>query len=244
MGYDSGTYGRSFADVYDDWYPPTAVEPLRAWIGARFDTARILELGVGTGRVAIALAAAGHRVTGMDSSPEMLTALRANDPAGTVEIVEGDAARAEDYPAGPFDVVLATNNLLVNLADRAAQADAVASMAGVLADTGRAVIDGVVGATHDGPQRGLETRRVEHDRVVLIATERDVDDGSIRGSHVELSDAGIRLRPWRLVPIEPDELDELCRAAGLDREERRTSFDDPAWSAADADRHLSVYRRR
>ncbi len=61
-GYDEATYGDRFADVYDDWYgeitdTAACVEALRRLAG----DGPVLELGVGTGRLAIPLAVAGLR---------------------------------------------------------------------------------------------------------------------------------------------------------------------------------------
>ena len=65
-GFDPGTYGRSFADVYDSWYPAdasttSAVTRISALVGPN---GRILELGVGTGRLALPLAGRVTRLSG------------------------------------------------------------------------------------------------------------------------------------------------------------------------------------
>ena len=68
-------------------------------LGERYDAATLLELGVGTGRLAIPLAAAGLAVIGVDVSPAMLARLAEADPTGTVGAVVGDMV--EDLPDGP-----------------------------------------------------------------------------------------------------------------------------------------------
>ena len=82
-GYGNDQYGRSFADVYDDWYREVsdvdATVARVAALAARRGGGRVLELGVGTGRLALPLAARGLAVTGVDASPEMLERLRAKD---------------------------------------------------------------------------------------------------------------------------------------------------------------------
>ena len=85
-GYDATSYGDAFADVYDSWYHDVSdvdatVDLIRSLAGSG---GRVLELGVGTGRLAMPMAAAGLRVTGVDSSERMLDRLRAADPDGTV----------------------------------------------------------------------------------------------------------------------------------------------------------------
>jgi SAM-dependent methyltransferase len=70
---------------------------------------RTLDLGCGEGRVARDLAAIGHRVTGIDSSPSMVAAARTADPSG--DYVHGDAA-ALPFADNAFDLVVAYNSLM------------------------------------------------------------------------------------------------------------------------------------
>ncbi len=90
--FDAATYGRSFADVYDTWYPAdgttaAAVDAVALLAGP---DGSVLELGVGTGRLALPLAARGLRVTGIDASIAMLDILADKDPGGTVDRVLAD----------------------------------------------------------------------------------------------------------------------------------------------------------
>ena len=114
-GYDQRSYGDGFADVYDEWYADvTDVEATVARIIELAGTGgRVLELGVGTGRLAVPMAGAGLRVVGIDSSEAMLAKLRERDPDGDVEALLGDIT--SDLPPGPFDVVLVAYNTIFNL---------------------------------------------------------------------------------------------------------------------------------
>ena len=101
-GYGPESYGERIADVYDDWFGgvsdvDTTVAFLDELVSAR--PARFLELAVGTGRLALPLAALGHDVTGIDVSAAMLDRLRANDPQRRVTTIQGDMV--DDLPAGP-----------------------------------------------------------------------------------------------------------------------------------------------
>ncbi len=94
--------------------------------------ARVLDLGCGTGRVTVALAAAGHTVTGVDPSPAMLAAARAKPGAEAVTWAEGTSA---DLPANAFDVAVMTGHVAqVFVTDEA--------WARVLADLARALVPG------------------------------------------------------------------------------------------------------
>lgn len=107
----------------------------------------ILELGVGTGRLAVPLATAGYRVTGVDNDPHMLERARtawaaagAEDAnGGTLELLTEDATRL-DLGTRFNLVILAFNGLLV-LAGRDEQAAVMRVVATHLAPGGRAVVD-------------------------------------------------------------------------------------------------------
>lgn len=241
--HDPGRYGRSFAEVYDRWYPGgdegAVVEHLTRLLPAG---ARVLELGVGTGRLAIPLADAGFEVSGLDASEEMLAQLEAK--AGSrVRAVRGDAAEPAEWPPGPFSAVLAGCNLLLNLSDPHAQRRCVHQAAEVLAPGGVLVVElqRLAGALTGRPE--LEVRTVEEDVVVLIATCGDPTTGVVTGNHVELRDGQpVRLRPWTIRVLDLAELDGWCSDAGLTLEGR---FADHTGAPDDgtATTTVSVFRR-
>ncbi|MHB1138347.1 MAG: class I SAM-dependent methyltransferase [Microthrixaceae bacterium] len=244
-GFDAGTYGRSFADVYDEWYPAgphtEAAVSFLLELTAAPSAGRLLELGVGTGRLALPLAAAGRQVVGLDSSPEML-ALLDTKSAGAVHAVEGDLADPGAWPEGPFDAVVAAFNLVCNVADAAAQRSVFTSAARVLSPTGALVVEAVLPAPWDGVERRLEVRSVTAESVVLIATEADPSDGVVLGQHIELRDGEpVRLRPWRIRVARPEELDAWAADAGLVLAGRRADWEGSPYDPHGAG-HVSVYR--
>ena len=123
------TYGTALADVYDRWYPARGdeeqvVDLLRRHQPPPPRAPRLLELGVGTGRLAIPLANSGWLVTGLDAAPAMLERLERKSGAAGVTVLafEGDAAelpvdRLTGAGGDPFDVVLAAFNFVLNLPD-------------------------------------------------------------------------------------------------------------------------------
>src|SRR5690606_36352662 len=120
-GYDDTTYGRAFADVYDAWY--TGISDVDVTVAVLAELAGggpVLELGVGTGRLAIPLAERlPHlRVVGVDTSDEMLERLRARHCPATLEVRRGDMV--DGLPDGPFALVFVAYNTIFNLlsADR------------------------------------------------------------------------------------------------------------------------------
>ena len=105
----------------------------------------ILELGAGTGRLAIPLAASGHAVTGVDRDRAMLDRARATanarGVAGRVRFVEGDIATVRLPEAGSFGLAFIALNTLMLLGTRDGQRAAMATLAAHLAPAGRGVVD-------------------------------------------------------------------------------------------------------
>lgn len=237
-------YGESFFDVYDEWYADAPTESIVRFVSARTDpSSRLLELGVGTGRVALPLAAAGFRVMGMDTSADMLEVLRTKDSSGTIEQVVGSADDGDSYPDEPFDVVLAVFNLLFNLQTAASQQRCFDAVASSLGDTGCFIVESFVPEPVTERRTDLVTRSVEADRVVLIATESDPSTQTVVGNHIELTNGSVRLRPWTIRVAAPTELDSMARAAGLQLAERFEDFDEAAYTPGECSHHVSVYRR-
>ena len=105
----------------------------------------VLELAVGTGRLAIPLAEAGHQVTGVDVDPAMLDRARRRSRgtagADRLTLVEADLVGLRLPDAGRFGLAFIALNSLLVLATRAAQRAALQALADHLAPGGLAVVD-------------------------------------------------------------------------------------------------------
>lgn len=201
----------------------------------------VLELGVGTGRLALPLAAAGVDVVGIDASEAMLERLRAKDPDGRVRLVHGDMAA--ELPDGPFGLVFVAYNTLFNLTDPADQDACIGAVARRLAPGGRFVVEAFVPGDDDtGRHDAVTVRDLRSDRVVLSVSVHDADARTLEGQFVEFTESGgVRLRPWAVRYRTPAELDEVCRTHGLELEHRWSAFGVHTFPDG-ADRHVSVYR--
>ena len=148
-GYRPSTYGDRFADVYDDWYhdvSDVAATVARVAALAGEPPGPVLELGAGSGRLAIPRAARGLEVWALDASTAMLDRLAGKPGGDRVRVVLGDMA-VLDVGAGPpggFAVVLCAFNTLFNLTDGEAQRRCLARVAEVLAPRGRLVVEAFV----------------------------------------------------------------------------------------------------
>lgn len=236
-GFNAATYGDSFADVYDEWYPDVSdAAATAAFISTLGSRLEVLELGTGTGRLARSLTAAGHRVVGIDASIPML---RRFEGAGASAIA-ADMAQLP-FANGSFDCVLVATNTLFNLADADQQAACFRDVAAVLRPGGSMVVEADVPAPSDPAlDRLVSTRSIEPDRVVLTATIRDDAAQTVTGQHIDITNDGIRLRPWKIRFIGPKELDRLATAANLVRASRVSDWSGAAFGA-DSPHHVTVY---
>src|SRR5215472_7068200 len=131
---DPAFYGDRWADVYDEHHaqmdPAPAVEFLAGLAGG----GRVLELAIGTGRVALPLAARGIAVEGVDASAAMVDQMRAKPGGEAIPVIIGDMAQVP--VDGPFRLVYLVFNTLFGLLSRARQADCFRGVARVLGPEG------------------------------------------------------------------------------------------------------------
>jgi len=244
-GYDSSTYGDRFADVYDDWYGDvTDAEACATRVAALAGGGPVLELGVGSGRLALPLVARGVAVHGIDSSPEMLARLRAKPHGEAVHLTTGDMADLALADPPPFAVVLVAFNTFFNLPSRDAQQRCLGRVAALLAADGLLVIEAFVPPDLGEPGAGssVTPHRLSADEVVLSVSRHDDREQTITGQHVHITEDGIRLRPWFLRYAPPAELDAMAEAAGLTLAWRHADWEETAFGP-EAPVHVSAYGR-
>jgi SAM-dependent methyltransferase len=194
----------------------------------------ILDLAVGSGRVAVPLAAAGWDVTGVDRDPAMLARARArvvaasSAAAGRHELVEADLVGLR-LPAGPaFRLGIVALNSIMVLADRTARAAAFATLAAHLAPGGLAVVDVLQPAVadlarYDGRLILAYVRRDPETGLTVTKTGAAEYDASARTIHLtSIFDEGRPGEPprrWTRVDalrvVGADELVDLAEQAGF-----------------------------
>lgn len=250
-GYSPATYGDHVADCYDDlWAGARSVygrydvagetEGTLSFVRARTAPGdRVLELGVGTGRIAIPLARSGRAVDGVDASAEMLTALRnrlQGEPVTPIEADMADFATGRRYP-----LAFVTFSTFFALTTQDAQLSCMRRVADHLHDGGLFVLD--VFLPHGLPGDTAAPFDLSTDSVWLDVAQHDPLAQVTRSHHVVLrADGTFRLYPLVLRYAGPAELDLMARLAGLELHER---YED--WSGAPlratSTRHISVYRK-
>lgn len=242
-GYDQRSYGEGFADIYDEWYAD--VTDVDATVARMVELAgaggSVLELGVGTGRLAIPMARAGLRVTGIDSSEAMLSELAARDTDRCVDPMLGDMVG--DLPDGPFDAVLVAYNTLFNLLAEGDQQQLFHDVAHRLDRGGVFVVEAFVPDLHpDGNSSMVDVRSMAVDHVVLSVSSHRHGDQRAEGQFIHLSESGgVRLRPWSIRWATPDQLDSMATGAGLRLADRWADMAGAPFTDT-SDQHVSVYR--
>lgn len=246
-GHDPTAYGASIAEEYDELYEGVLdTETTVARLADLAGGGPILEMGIGTGRLALPLAARGLAVVGIEASPAMVDLLRSKPGADRISVTVGDFA--EVVVPGPFALVVLAFNTVFALPSDEAQVACFANAARHLAPGGRFVVDAWVLAPEnfvDGASVGV--RYVAPDRLSLdtaVLRASPIDDGgqNVRTVQVVLSEGKVRLFPAHHRYAGPAELDLMARAAGLRLEHRWAGWDRTPFTAGSR-AHVSVYRK-
>ena len=245
MTYSHNEYGDVFADIYDDWYHD--LDDIKTCVTMLLQLAErgtVLELGVGTGRIAIPLAIcgadAGIDVVGIDSSPLMLEQLLAKAPSSApIWAVLGHMVR--DMPEGPFALILIAYNTLFNLLTADEQRECLGAAAMRLAPGGHIVVDCFAPKNELPNYVAPFQQRSTPDGVVLSEATIDTDKQLIDGKFTEVRKDGSKVtRHWRVRYCGVEELDEMAVAAGLRCEQRWSDYTKQPFSESSS-RHISVY---
>ena len=234
-GYDASTASMSAAEVIG---PTVDLLARLARPAGRSDGGNALELAVGTGRVALPLAARGVRVHGIDLSEAMLARLRAKPGADEVTTTTGDMTSTR--VPGRFELVYLVFNTVSNVTTQAGQVAVFENAAAHLVPGGRFVVELLV------PQ----LQRIPHGERFHVFTrteervgidEYDVATQQMWSHHYRLDGQ----EPARLsVPFRyawPAELDLMARIAGMDLEHRWADWHGSPYTST-SDSHVSVWR--
>ena len=244
-GYGADTYGESFADVYDDWYSDLPDHDFTVRVAASLPdrSARVLELGVGTGRLIARLRSLRvhiDSIVGVDSSAAMLDVARSRDLGPDTELVRADFSH--ELPNGPFDCVFVGYNTFFNLPDHAAMAACMRLVADRLAKDSFFMIDV---ANPVGIPPGTTTAELPRPGAdpVRSITVHDPAAQRITGRFVESTDGTpTRVREWSVRYASPEQLDAIAHGAGLTLVSRCADGNGTVFTH-DSPRHVSVWRR-
>jgi SAM-dependent methyltransferase len=241
--HDPTAYGRHIADDYDRLYERLAPDTDQA-VACLAELAAggpVLELGVGTGRLALPLAARGLSVHGVDASPEMVARLRAKPGGDRVAVELADFTTLD--LGTEFALVLLAVNTIYALPSQDAQVAVFQTAARHLRPGGVFVVDAWVpdlGRFRGG--QALRVLDVAEDAVVVEAALLDPVGQRMTTTKVVYGDDRVRLFPANHRYAWPAELDLMARIAGLRLRSRWSGWDRRPFTA-DSTMHVSVWAR-
>jgi SAM-dependent methyltransferase len=245
-GYDPAAYGDGLGADYDELYPDDQLETeatvaFLAALAECHPDHSVLELGIGTGRLALALHRRGLAVDGIEASRRMVAVLRQKDPDADIEVRIGDfISTCMDRTYGVVALVL--NNVLD---DRGvdAQLQLFRNAARHVAPGGCFVIEAFV--LPDEQRDGSWTvvpRYVGEHHAELQLIRFDVETSMVERTLVHLRPEGPRFLAVKEYYSSPGELDIMARVSGLTRAERYSTWARAPFTARSR-RHITVYRR-
>jgi SAM-dependent methyltransferase len=221
-------------------YEADALDPAVAFLADLAGSGAALELGIGTGRVALPLSQRGVRVHGIELSPAMVEQLRVKPGADAIGVTIGDFATTR--VDGSFALVYLVYNTIMNLTTQDEQVECFRNVAAHLEPGGRFVIEVVVPALRQLPPG--ETVRafsvtptyLGFDEYVDLAAQTSVSH------HYWITDGKLETfsQPFRYVW--PSELDLMARLAGLTLRERWSDWNRQSFTG-DSPSHVSVWEK-
>ena len=240
--HDDGYFGEGVAARYDDdaadMYDPAVLEPAVDFLAGLAGDGRALELGVGTGRIALPLAERGVDVHGIDLSSAMLARLRAKPGADRIGLTRGDFSTTS--VEGAFRLVYLVFNTIGNLTTQDAQVACFRNAAAHLEPGGCFVIELLVPALRRLPP-GETVRPFHVSETYWGFDEYDVATQGLVSHHLSIADDGTAEHvsmPFRYVW--PAELDLMAQLAGMRLRERWAGWNREPFTN-DSDTHVSVW---
>jgi SAM-dependent methyltransferase len=238
-------FGEEVAARYDDSESPMftaeAIEPAVDFLADLAADGAALELGIGTGRIAVPLAARGARVHGIDLSEAMVARMRAKPGGDAIEVAIGDFATTQ--VEGAFALAYLVFNTINNLTSQDAQVACFENVAAHLRPGGVFVIEVGVPSLQRLPFG--ETLRPFHASENYVGfDEYDVVNQGLISHHLRATPDGTfkkRSIPFRYVW--PAELDLMARIAGMTLRERWSGWNREPFTRTST-KHISIWEKR
>lgn len=239
--HDSSRYGESIAKIYDEWESDLASDPAATveFLFQRAAGRRVLELGIGTGRIGLPLAARGVQVAGIEISPAMIAQLRAKPGGKAIHVTIGDMV---DVQGGPFDLVFAVYNTMMFILSQDDQVRCFQNVARRLTPAGVFVIENWIPSDSEAVRSAHRTKTtiLSKERVLLDVEDWDQTLQHIRGRSVVIGAAGIEVYAYGVRYIWPTELDLMARLANMRLRERWGGWRNEPYTSTSRN-HVSVY---
>jgi SAM-dependent methyltransferase len=198
-----------------------------------------LELGIGTGRIALPLAARGVRVHGIDLSEAMVARLRAKPGAERIDVTIGDFATATVDRT--FSLAYLVANTIMNLTSQDEQVSCFQNVGAHLDPGGCFVVEVLVPGLRRLPP-GERYQPFDVSPTHLGFDELDVVDQSLVSHHYWLENGGVDARSIPFRYVWPSELDLMARLGGMTLRERWGGWKHEPFTS-ESSKHVSVWQK-
>ncbi|HYX87533.1 MAG TPA: class I SAM-dependent methyltransferase [Gaiellales bacterium] len=234
-------FGERVAARYDEtsaeMFDPAVVDPAVDFLAGLARGGAALELGIGTGRIALPLARRGVRVQGIDLSEAMVARLRAKPGGEEIYVTIGDFASTR--VDGTFSVAYLVFNTIQNLTSQDAQVACFENVAAHLAPGGCFVIEVGVPSLQRLPP-GETVRAFALTPTYVGFDEFDVVRQGLISHHYRLEGDRVELDSVPFRYVWPSELDLMARIAGMRLRERWGGWKREPFTR-ESTRHVSVW---
>lgn len=228
-------YDESLTEMFDPSVVGATVDVLAELAAG----GRALELGIGTGRIALPLAERGVPVHGIDLSPAMVARLRDKPGGAAIPVEVGDFAVTK--VDGAFSVVYLVFNTIMNLTSQSAQVACFRNAAAHLEPGGSFVVECNVPQLQKLPP-GETIRAFEVTANRWGFDEFDVANQGLTSHHFELVDGKLHRASTPFRYVWPGELDLMADLAGMRLRERWGGWKREPFSS-DSEMHVSIWEK-
>jgi SAM-dependent methyltransferase len=234
-------FGERVAERYDEssaeMFDPVVLDPAVDFLADLAGSGAALELGIGTGRIALPLAQRGVRVHGIDLSEAMVARLRAKPGAEEIGVTIGDFATTT--VDGTFSLAYLVFNTMHNLTTQDEQIACFQNVAAHLEPGGCFVIEVGVPALQRLPP-GETIRAFEVSDACLGFDEYNVASQGLISHHYRVVDGKLELNSVPFRYVWPSELDLMARLAGMTLRERWSDWNREPFTS-ESTKHVSVW---
>jgi SAM-dependent methyltransferase len=240
--YFAGRIATEYEERWPELFAPSAIEPVVRFLTDRAGAGPALELGIGTGRLALPLRESGIDVHGIELSADMVAQLRAAPGGDAIGVTMGDFSTvAVDGGSGTFALAYLVRNTIMNLTSQDEQVACFRNVAAHLRPGGRFVVEVLVPALRRLPP-GDTVRPSSLTPTHLVFDEYEVVSQGLVSHHFWMRETGVETfsAPFRYVW--PSELDLMARLAGMTLRERYEDWTGTPF-ASESENHISVWEK-
>jgi SAM-dependent methyltransferase len=236
-------FGERIAERYDessaDMFDPAVVDPAVDFLAELAGGGAALELGIGTGRIALPLSQRGVHVHGIDLSEAMVAKLREKPGAEAIDVTIGDFATTR--VDGTFALAYLVFNTIGNLTTQDAQVSCFHNVAAHLQPGGCFVIETGVPRLRTLPP-GQTFQVFDFSETHVGIDEYDVANQGLVSHHFSLVDGTWELVSMPFRSVSPAELDLMARLAGMTLRERWSGWNREPFTS-ESTQHVSVWEK-